>query len=48
MRTGLTIGKGVYLSNHVEVAEKYTDKHTIDDKDYLIIFQVRVNPSAIR
>ena len=48
MRTELTIGKGIYFTNHIEVAENYCSAIPIIDKIYKTVIQIRVKPTAIR
>ena len=51
MITNQRINVGIYFSNHIEVCEKYADAKgfvRLGNHSYLIAFQCRVRPNAIR
>lgn len=50
IRPGHICGKGVYVAQRIEVAEKYTKEFYAEelDKSFRIVFQCRVNPKKIR
>ena len=47
-RNGGICGVGVYCGNHVEVAEAYAEKVTVNDNKYQIVFQCRVKPNSVK
>lgn len=44
----LPFNKGIYLSPHAEVAAPYAIKCVIDDVEYQMLFQCRVNPRYLQ
>lgn len=46
--TNKEVGKGAYLSNHVEVCERYAKGIQVGNNNYKLIFQCRLKPDAIR
>ncbi|KAM3139647.1 hypothetical protein pb186bvf_008292 [Paramecium bursaria] len=42
------IGKGIYLSNHVEVCQNYSTETIINNEKYQVVFMSRVRPQALR
>ena len=42
------VGKGVYCTPQISEAEKYGNKITFDEKQFKLIFMMRVNPYKIR